>query len=98
MPFCSETTTVSGPASGAIVSSAACVSCDLTARNTVPSGPRSSEGTQARAGTVNSFEPVMRSPRAFIAETCSATLSTKSRSSPACAMWAPTIPPIAPAP
>ena len=32
MPFCSETTTVSGPASGAIVSSAAAVSCDFTAR------------------------------------------------------------------
>jgi hypothetical protein len=41
MPFCSETTTVSDPTSGAMTSSAASVSCDFTARNVSPSGPRS---------------------------------------------------------
>src|SRR5213593_1758202 len=98
-PFCSDTIAPSAARRGARTSSAAGVSCDLTARSTRSSPGPSAPGEIPRTGTVTAPSRLSTvRPWAFIATTWSSARSTSRTSWPARASAAPVTPPIAPAP
>ena len=98
-PFCADNTYPPGARWGLSMASAASVACAFTASTMVSYSPCTCCGKTAGTTWRNcSTGPVMLSPVVRHAATCSATMSTISTGRPARVQYAPSTPPMAPAP